>query len=137
MNARKKILGATLLVLAAVGFAVSQWWVKNVYTYKVYKDKDMINVVEDDSTEINQEFTEPVDTTMLVDEDSIFHSRICSDYGVAWKSYDLKKKKNKIVLFDSYSGDLLIYYFNKSQKISKLGVAPADQAFSWDFSNNK
>lgn len=86
---------------------------------------------------IKREFTEPVDTTMLVDEDSIFHSRICSDYGVAWKSFDLKKKKNKIVLFDSYSGDLLIYYFDKSQNISKLGVAPADKAFSWDFSNNR
>jgi hypothetical protein len=129
MNARKKILGATLLVLAAVGFAVSQWCLKNVYSFKNYKDTDMTTLVENDSTEINSNDEK--------DLDSVFHSRICSDYGVAWKSYDLKKKKNKIVLFDSYSGDLLIYYFNKSQKISKLGVAPADQAFSWDFSNNK
>lgn len=137
MSNKKIILAVTIVAVAVAGFALTQWWDKNVYTYKGYKDKDMINVVEDDSTEINQEFTEPVDTTMLVDEDSIFHSKICSDYGIAWKSYDLKKKKNKIVLFDSYSGHLLIYYFNKNQKISKLGVAPADQAFSWDFSNNK
>ena len=40
-------------------------------------------------------------------------------------------------MFDSYSGHLLIYYFDKSQNISKLGVATADKAFSWDFSNNK
>lgn len=82
---------------------------------------------------IKREFTEPVDTTMLVDEDSIFHSKICSNYGVAWKSYDLKKKKNKIVLFDSYSGKLLVYYLEKNKDISKIDVNPADKIYGWNF----
>lgn len=52
-NKKKAILIATTIVLAVGGFALTQWWVKSVYTYKGYKDKDMINVVEEDSTEIN------------------------------------------------------------------------------------
>jgi hypothetical protein len=116
-----------------LGFAVFVIILATVLIQKQLKEVKVIR----GGIAIKEEFTEPVDTTMLVDEDSIFHSRICSDYGVAWKSYDLKKKKNKIILFDSYSGELLIYYFDKSQKISKLGIEPADQSFSWDFSNNK
>jgi multidrug resistance efflux pump len=52
-NKKKILLIATTIAVAVGGFAITQWWVKSVYTYKGYKDKDMINVVEDDSTEIN------------------------------------------------------------------------------------
>ena len=43
-----------------------------------------------------------------IDLDSVFHKKICFDYKNIWKTYDESKKKYKIVLFEYYSGKLLI-----------------------------
>lgn len=86
---------------------------------------------------IKQEFSESIDTTILADYDSVFHTKISSNYGVAWKSVNAKKGKYKIILFDSKIGEVLVYYFDKNQNITTLSNVSADKSFGWEFSNNK
>jgi hypothetical protein len=52
-NKKKIIFIVTTIALAVGGFAITQWWVRNVYSYKSYKDTDMTVLVEDESAEIN------------------------------------------------------------------------------------
>lgn len=52
-NKKKIIFIVTTIALAVGGFAIAQWWARNVYSYKNYKDTDMTVLVEDDSAEIN------------------------------------------------------------------------------------
>ena len=55
---------------------------------------------------------------------------ICFDYNNIWISI----KKDKVVLFDYYSGKLLVYKnLNNNLEISNLGNTPADNVFSWNF----
>ena len=68
-----------------------------------------------------------------IDLDSVFHKKICFDYKNIWKTYDESKKKYKIVLFEYYSGKLLIYNVDNNYNKSKLGVDPADEVFEWNF----
>lgn len=52
-NKNKILLVATTIALAIGGFAITQWWLKNVYSYKEYKDTSMTVLVKDDGIEIN------------------------------------------------------------------------------------
>jgi hypothetical protein len=118
------IISIIVIGIVILGYAITKYFNNDVEHLKY-------------STIKFQKFDEPPVELPLKDEDSIFHSKICSDYGVAWDFYDKNKKKHKIVLFDSGLFKLLIYYTDNINNLSKIGIAPADKVFSWDFSNKK
>lgn len=76
------------------------------------------------------------DSSEIIDEDIVLHKLICSDYNVGWESFDLSKKKNKIILFDSASGKILIYYIDKEYKKQKFDGLPADKVFVWNLTKD-
>lgn len=52
-NKNKIVFIAITIGLVVGGFALTYWWLKNVYSYKNYKDTDMTVLVEEDGAEIN------------------------------------------------------------------------------------
>jgi len=67
-------------------------------------------------------------------QDSIFHKSFCFDYGkVYWTNKDSSLNKSKAILFDYYGGKILVYDFKNEVEIDKIGIAPANKVFWWNF----
>jgi len=105
-----------------------------IFGIYVYKKR---NTMVDRDWEVTfQKFNTLPDSSKIIDEDSISHKLMCSDYNVGWESFDLSKKKNKIILFDSASGKIRIYYLDKGYKNQKLDSLPADNVFVWNLTKD-
>lgn len=105
--------------------------------YLIYQNYNHSDIVELKFSKIKlQKFNEkPISSDEIdIDLDSIFHKDICFDYKNVW----ISEKKDKIVLFEYYSGKLLIYKnLNKNSDISNLDKKPADNVFSWNFNEQR
>jgi hypothetical protein len=117
-----KIIIILAVVVIISAFGITKFLNRNVRNYEfntiILSDDNESSLSSDDEKDL----------------DSLFHKKICSDYKVAWETYDLNKRKFKILDLNYFSGKLLIFYFNESQKNKSIPKNyPADKVFEWNF----
>lgn len=71
----------------------------------------------------------------IVDEDSLIHKLICSDYNVGWQYFDSKKNRYKTLFFDSASYKLLVYH-SESDDLKSIKELNNNKVFVWNLEEN-
>lgn len=79
----------------------------------------------------HQKFDNLPNEEEIVDEDSLTHKLICSDYNIGWQNFDSERNRYKTLFFDSASYKLLVYH-SESGDIKSIKKLNNNQVFVWN-----